>query len=141
MTTYIPLDLQKQIRADVGKRCGYCRSSEEISGLPLEFEHLIPLSAGGLTVRENLWRACRTCNKYKGDRTQIPDPETGELVALFNPRTDIWSAHFQWGADGSLLVGRTNTGRATVVTLQMNNLHIVNARRFWIIAGWHPPTE
>jgi hypothetical protein len=37
-------------------------------------------------------------------------------------------------------MGLTPTGRATIVTLQMNNPAIVRARRRWVSAGWHPPT-
>lgn len=109
--------------------------------MPLEIEHIIPQAAGGLTVRENLWLACHRCNEFKGDRTQAVDPLTGERVALFNPRTQRWREHFTWSPDGTLVVGLTPSGRATVVALQLNNLYVVEARRFWVEAGWHPPTD
>ena len=54
--------------------------------MPLSLDHLLPVAAGGLTVRENLWLACRSCNEHKGDRTRAEDTVTGEVVALFNPR-------------------------------------------------------
>ncbi len=34
--------LRAQVLADAGGRCGYCRSSEEIMGAPLEIEHVVP---------------------------------------------------------------------------------------------------
>ncbi|MBI4769789.1 MAG: HNH endonuclease [Chloroflexi bacterium] len=39
-------------------------------------DHLIPETAGGPTVAENLWLACRPCNEHKGifrDRTEADD--------------------------------------------------------------------
>ena len=40
------------------------------------------------------------------------------MVELFHPRRDIWIQHFEWlGID---LVGKTATGRATVLVLAVN---------------------
>ena len=112
-----------------------------LTGIPLSTEHIIPIAAGGKTVRENLWRSCCSCNELKGARTHAEDPETGERVQLFNPRTQQWTEHFRWDEDGSLMIGITPEGRATVHTLQLNRPMLVSARRRWVIAGWHPPTE
>jgi hypothetical protein len=109
--------------------------------MPLEIEHIIPESVGGPTMRENLWLACHRCNEYKGDRTEAADPLTGEYVTLFNPRTQHWHDHFAWGPDGTLVVGLTPCGRATVEVLRLNNEYVVEARRFWVEAGWHPPAD
>jgi len=76
---YIPVELRRQVRADAGRRCGYCRSPEVLTGIPLDIEHIIPEAAGGPTVRENLWLAYHRCNMYKGDRITAIDPPT--LVA------------------------------------------------------------
>ena len=95
-------------------RCGYCLCSEMLIGMPMEFEHLIPLASGGSTVEENLWLSCRRCNEFKGRQTRAVDPETSEIVALFNPREQIWDEHFHWNDDGTEIVGLTPTGRATV---------------------------
>ena len=76
MASYISVTLQQQVREDAGRRCGYCLSSEMITGIPLEIEHIIPESIGGATVRENLWLACHRCNKFKGSRTDAVDPVT-----------------------------------------------------------------
>jgi hypothetical protein len=139
MASYIPVKLQQQVRDDAGHRCGYCLSSETVTGIPLEVEHLVPASIGGPTERENLWLACHRCNKFKGNRTEASDPVTREVVPLFNPRIQTWHEHFQWSLDGSLVMGLTPPGRATVEALQMNNEYVVGARRFWVFAGWHPP--
>ena len=139
MASYVPLALQQQVREDAGQRCGYCLSSERITGIPLEIEHILPLSAGGLSTRENLWLACHRCNKFKGNRTEAEDTVTGATMPLFNPRVQTWHDHMQWSADGTLVLGVTPCGRATVEVLQMNNAYVVEARRFWVFAGWHPP--
>ena len=119
-------------------RCGYCLCSEMLIGMPMEFEHLIPLASGGRTVEENLWLSCRRCNEFKGRQTKATDPETSEIVALFNPREQIWDEHFRWNDDGTEIVGLTTTGRATVAALKLNNPVIVVTRRLWVSAGWWP---
>jgi hypothetical protein len=141
MASYVPVELQQHVREDAGHRCGYCLSSATITGIPLEIDHIIPASVGGPTERENLWLACHRCNKFKGNRTEATDPMTQEVVPLFNPRMQTWHEHFQWNMDGTRVIGRTPSGRATVEALQMNNAYVAEARRFWVFAGWHPPME
>ncbi len=101
--SYVTVELRRQVRADAGRRCGYCRSSEVLTGMPLEIEHIVPEAAGGPTVRENLWLACHRCNEYKGDHTQATDPLTGERAALFNSRKQCWLNHFGNGVPMVLL--------------------------------------
>ena len=68
------------------------------------------------------------------------DPESGEVVALFNPRTQVWSEHFRWVEGGLKIVGLTAIGRATVATLRLDsNPEALVVRGFWIQVGWHPP--
>lgn len=138
---YISTELQAQVFADAGHLCGYCHSDERISGIALSVEHIVPRAADGPTVHENLWRSCRPCNEQKGAQTSAPDPETGETVALYNPRTQPWRDHFHWSDDAAMLVGLTPTGRTTIAALQLNRPMLVAARRRWALAGWHPPAE
>jgi len=140
-SNYIPVELQRQVRADAGRRCGYCLSPEVLLGAVLEFEHLTPLATGGETTRENLWLACRRCNQFKADRTAGSDPETGETFPLFNPRTQNWFEHFSWQPNGVLISGLTPIGRTTVAALRLNHPTIVETRRFWVQVGWWPPTD
>ena len=141
MMSYVPAKLRRQVRSDAGRRCGYCLSSEALFGTPLEVEHIIPTAVGRQTVRANLWLACHRRNKLKGDRVQATDPLTGEVVPLFSPRNQRWRDHFKWSPDGALAIGTTACGRATVAALQLNNEYIVETRRFWVAAGWHPPVS
>jgi hypothetical protein len=138
---HIPTSLRRLVSERAGYRCGYCRTSQAYSGVQFHIEHIIPLAAGGLTVESNLWLACALCNGYKGSKTQGTDPSTGEVVALFNPRTQKWNEHFTWSEDGLQIMGRSACGRATVVELQLNNEYVLPARRNWVGVGWHPPRE
>jgi hypothetical protein len=81
------------------------------------------------------------CNRFKGTRVAAFDSVTGDLVPLFNPRTQSWQEHFAWDDNGTLIVGRTPTGRATIIALKMNRASLVRAREMWVKAGWHPPDE
>jgi hypothetical protein len=108
----------------------------------LEIEHIIPISRQGSSAESNLWLACPLCNRYKGDRTEAIDPESGETVPLFNPRTQVWSDHFQWIEGGLRIVGKTPIGRATVAALHLSDdLDALTVRSYWISAGWHPPED
>ena len=110
--------------------------------VPLEIEHLIPQSKGGSDDPSNLWLACPVCNKHKSDKTSAVDPETGETVPLFNPRTQNWFEHFRWSDDGLYILGLTPVGRATVVALHFNdNPNVLVVRGNWVRAGWHPPQD
>lgn len=135
----VPSDLRHQVIEDAGHRCGYCLTDEALSGIPLTLDHLAPVAAGGTTTRDNLWLACRPCNEFKGTKTQAMDPQTGEMVSLFNPRTNVWRTHFAWSADLVEIIGLTPIGRVTVAALQLNRPMLVRARHRWLLAGWHPP--
>ena len=86
-------------------------------------------------------KATFSSNGFKGVQTEGTDPETGESVRLFNPRVQRWPEHFAWSDDGTLVLGRTPCGRATVGVLQLNNVIAVMVRREWVAAGWHPPRD
>jgi HNH endonuclease len=141
MSRYISNALKEKIRQQAKFRCGYCLRSELLIGMPMEFEHLIPLALGGQTVEENLWLSCRRCNEFKGIQIQGFDLETSENAPLFNPRTQIWSEHFSWNIDGTEVIGITSIGRATVNTLNLNEEIIVVTRRLWVSVGWFPPED
>ena len=106
----------------------------------LEIEHLTPLSKGGGSEEDNLWLACPLCNSHKGSQTEAPDPETGSVHPLFNPRTDRWLEHFRWDEAGVKVIGTTPIGRATVAALKLDSdPDALLVRSLWVQAGWHPP--
>lgn len=140
-SAYIPKELRQLVAEQARNRCGYCLSTEAITGITMEFEHLIPRVLGGPTTEANLWLACSPCNAYKGDRISARDPETGQIVRLFNPREQIWDEHFAWVDSGVRIVGKTAIGRATASALRLNRAPLVLARQAWVKAGWHPPHD
>lgn len=131
--------LRERIRRQADDRCGYCLSPQKLVLGQLEIEHLIPRALGGKDEEDNLWLACRMCNGYKGKQIKAIDPQTEQPAALFNPRKQKWSDHFMWSEDGSMIIGLTPTGRATVDALQLNNPIAIIVRLEWVSAGWHPP--
>ena len=140
-TSVISAALRALVAEQAGHRCGYCLTRQEYVPWPLEIEHIVPLAKDGSNELDNLWLACRSCNSFKGIQTEGVDPFTGRRVRLFHPRNQKWREHFAWGEFGEVIVGLTSTGRATIISLQMNNIVAVTVRRNWIAAGWHPPHE
>jgi 5-methylcytosine-specific restriction endonuclease McrA len=62
-------NIRRRIAVHADYRCGYCLSSERLTGIRLTLDHIIPLAAGGRTEEKNLWVACRPCNEFKGTQT------------------------------------------------------------------------
>jgi hypothetical protein len=137
---YVPRAVRRRVETAARDRCGYCLTPQQISGAPLHVDHIVPVAGGGTSDEGNLWLACAWCNSYKGARTSAVDPESGIEHPLFNPRLQRWEDHFCWSEEGTIILGLTPTGRATVALLHMNNDYIVAARRQWVLAGWHPPS-
>lgn len=138
---YVPQALRASVAAEARYRCGYCLVREVVVGVAMEIDHIVPESLGGPTEESNLWLACSSCNDRKNDRIAALDPESGEVVRVFDPRRQKWSEHFRWSASGELMIGRTPVGRATIVLLDLNRPLLVRSRRLWVLAGWHPPAE
>lgn len=138
---YIPENIRRQVEEEAQFRCGYCLTAQRFTAKRLHIEHIIPLAAGGSSDIENLWLACDLCNGFKGAQIQAIDPLTNQVVPLFNPRQENWFDHFTWSDDGIYILGLTPAGRATSVALRLNNLFLVEARHWWVQAGWHPPSS
>jgi hypothetical protein len=119
-----------------GRYCEYCYSHEYNIGQPMEEEHIDP---NGTDDLENLCLSCGSCNVQKGITTSAPDPLTGEVVPLFNPRTQNWDDHFYWSENATVILGKTAVGRATIERLKMNQRRQILARAVWHKAGAHPP--
>ena len=131
--------LRVRVAAQALHRCGYCLTQEVVSGIPLTLEHIIPKALGGADTEGNLWISCRLCNEAKGVRTHATDSDTESEVLLFNPRTNEWGEHFGWSEDGTLILGQTATGRATIIALSLNSELRIRSRALWVEAGYHPP--
>ena len=116
--------------------CEYCQTCEHNTGQPMHIEHIDP--EGG-NSDENLCLSCASCNLSKATATSGIDTLTNSSIALFNPRNQIWSEHFEWIDEGLRIQGKTVTGRATIERLKMNQERVIRARRNWIKIGNHPP--
>jgi len=139
--THISSTLRQLVAERSGYSCSYCLTAQDIVGASFTIDHIVPEALGGTTTADNLCLACWSCNLIKGSRIAAIDPQTNEMARLFDPNTQKWNEHFTWQADGLLIIGLTPTGRATVHGLKLNRPPLINARRLWIKAGWHPPQE
>jgi hypothetical protein len=107
------------VRRRAGKRCEYCRLPQAAAPFfTFHIEHVRARQHHGGDDAENLALACPDCNRFKGPNLSAVEPETGEIVPVFNPRTQSWHEHFVL-LDGEI-VGRTPVGRGTAALLNMN---------------------
>jgi len=136
--THIPEALRDAVRARAGARCEYCQIPDEAQVATFHCDHCIPESKGGPTAEDNLAWACPRCNGSKLAATHAPDPQTGETVPLFNPRTDRWEDHFQWSDDLLIVEPLSLTGRATAALLKMNRPKLQHIRALMLELGLHP---
>jgi len=127
-----------RVETRAGGRCEYCCAPQGACGYRFHLEHIVPVAEGGSGDFENRALACAACNLAKSDRTMAVDPETGQTVALFDPRIVAWEEHFRWLEDHQTVVGLTPEGRATVVALNLNDDMRLKARKLWFDAGLLP---
>ena len=120
--------LRELVSQRAGERCEYCRIPQEATPLiPFHVQHIVARQHGGSDASDNLALACDRCNAYEGPNLTSIDPETGQTVAVFNPRQDAWRDHFV--LRGGRIMGLTPTGRATVQLLNMNAPRRVELRK------------
>jgi len=133
----IPASLRRLAIQRSDDRCEYCGLSQAGQAATFHIDHVVPVVAGGLTTADNLALACVSCSLRKAARQTVEDPETGEMVPIFNPRQQTWKEHFRW--DGVQIVGLTATGRVTIDALAMNRAIILAIRAEEKLLGRHPP--
>jgi 5-methylcytosine-specific restriction endonuclease McrA len=110
---------RRRVRSRARHRCEYCGLTQEADPFfRFHIEHIIAQQHGGGDDLTNLALACHHCNLHKGPNLAGIDPDTQELVPLFNPRLQRWADHFE--VEGAWILGRTPVGRATVRVLAMN---------------------
>ena len=121
------------VRERAGNRCEYCHLPQEAYDLTFHVEHVVASQHRHDDDPSNLALACDRCNLHKGTNLTSIDPQTGEVVPLFNPRTDVWEEHF--ALVGAEIIGQTPIGRATVRLLQMNSERRIILRKRLLAAG------
>jgi hypothetical protein len=134
--SYIPTQLRRLIIERAVSRCEYCQLSQDGQEATFHIDHIIPKSAGGETIAENLALACVSCSLRKATRQSAVDPQSGKTAPLYNPRSDDWHEHFKW--DGEYIEGLTATGRTTVAALNLNRVLALAIRCEEIALGRHP---
>ena len=117
--TYIPDTLRRLVVERAHGRCEYCLLDQNDSLYAHEVDHIIPEKHRGQTNAENLCLSCLDCNRYKGSDFASFDPDTGEVVLLFDPRQDVWEHHFR--LKGARIEPLTPVGRVTVFILRLND--------------------
>jgi hypothetical protein len=115
------------VRRRANEEYEYCGlMQEDVPFASFHLEHIIPKQHGGNDDPSNLALACRHCNSFKGTNLSAIDPDSGSVVALFNPRVERWYDHFV--REGPRIVGLTPQGRATARLLAMNTIQRIELR-------------
>lgn len=109
---------RRSVRSRAHGFCEYCRLPEAAAFISFHVEHVVPKQHGGSDSLANLALACHHCNFHKGPNLASLDPDGGDLVPLFDPRSQAWEDHFY--RDEDWIVGKTGIGRATTRVLAMN---------------------
>jgi hypothetical protein len=125
--------MEQRLRVIAGDRCEYCRMPQSASRLPHVLDHIIARQHGGKTEFDNLALCCGRCNQFKGPNIAGIDPQTSQLIRLFDPRSDSWTDHFRY--ESGALVGQTPIGRATIAVLSINSPLRIAGRRVLIGKG------
>lgn len=139
MAPQVSAKLRRLVVRRARNRCEYCGLSQLGQEATFHIDHVVPVNAGGPDTADNLALACVSCSLRKAARQTAVDPMTGEHVALFHPRHDLWHDHFGW--QGVYVFGRTATGRATIEVLEMNRPLIIAIRGEESARGRHPAPE
>ena len=119
--------------------CEYCLLHDSSTVLPFHIDHIIAQQHGGATIETNLAYACANCNHHKGTNIATLDPDivSTHPIWLFNPRKDVWDAHFI--LEGTMIAGLTSSGRGTAFLLQFNGELPRERRAALIEEGLYPP--
>jgi 5-methylcytosine-specific restriction endonuclease McrA len=75
---------RQSVRERANYLCEYCHSIELLSANRFTIDHIVPRSLGGSDDIDNLALACRRCNERRYNFVAGIDPETQEIVPIFN---------------------------------------------------------
>jgi len=128
---YISKQKKQLVFSRAKNRCEYCQCRSDVASASFEVEHILPETLSGDS----------SCNSHKSTKTTAIDPESGKMVSLFNPRTNLWKQHFVWIDNFQQIKGSTSIGRATIAALQLNRTGVVNLRKLMILGKIHPPLD
>ncbi|MEO6860785.1 MAG: HNH endonuclease signature motif containing protein [Microcoleus sp.] len=127
--TYVSASLRRMVCDRAKGCCEYCLIPETLALSSHQVDHIIAEKHRGETVESNLALSCSLCNKNKGSDIASIDPETGEVVRLYNPRKDRWEDNFQLQTESGAIEPLTAIGRVTVRLLQVNGAECLTQRK------------
>ncbi|MFN0111910.1 MAG: HNH endonuclease [Blastocatellia bacterium] len=133
---HIPTRLREEVFLRASGYCEYCLIHQEDRPDTHPVDHIVAIQHGGRTEFMNLALSCTFCNRHKGPNLATIDPSNGEIVPLFNPRSQNWGEHFE--LSNGKIIGRTAIGRATVELLRINEPERLDYRQSLILAGRFP---
>jgi hypothetical protein len=131
--TYVPAQLRRRVAERTANCCVYCLQPEIFAFCSHEIDHIIAEKHGGKTLESNLTLACKLCNTFKGSDIASIDPETGEIVRLYQPGLDCWADHFR--LEGAELIPLTAIARTTLRLLDLNRRERLEERSFGLASG------
>lgn len=117
--TALSVALRRAVAERARYCCEYCGIPADATLAPHEPDHIVDEQHGGATTLANLAYACFRCNRYKGPNIATRDPQTDELVPLFNSRSDLWSEHFR--LDSAEIMPLAAVGRGTTLLLRFSD--------------------
>lgn len=130
--TYVSANLRRIVYDRAQGNCEYCLRPETLSLSSHQVDHIIAEKHSGKTVEDNLALPCSICNQYKGSDITSLDPDTSEVVRLYNPRKDRWKDHFSLKPDNGMIQPLTAIGRVTACLLQINRAECLTERMLLI---------
>ena len=88
--------VRQLVRDRAEHRCEYCRLLQRhLPFSTFQIELIRPKKHGGNDDPVNLALACERCNSHKGPNLTGIDPQTQQIVQLFDPRQNRWADHFE----------------------------------------------
>ena len=139
MSSYVSPALRRLVATRANYLCEYCLIHEDDTFFGCEVDHIISTKHGGQTEADNLAYACVFCNRAKGSDIGSRVVLTGAFSRFFNPRTDLWTAHFS--LDRVRLAPLSDIGEVTVRLLGIKHPDRLIERQALREWGRYPSTE
>jgi hypothetical protein len=132
--------VRQPVRTRAHHRCEYRHLPQHVgTSILFHIEHVRAKQHGGTDQLDNLALACPNCNWNKGPNLSAIDPDTINIVPLFNPRTHSWREHVAF--EEARIVGRSAVGRATVRLLRLNEPERLEVRAELLARGELEPRD
>jgi HNH endonuclease len=123
-------ELRQQVFNRANSKCEYCLLAVADTPYGHQIDHIIPRQHGGKDELENLALCCSRCNRHKGPNLASLDPESGEIIALFNPRKQTWSEHFR--LEDGVFIALSAVGQVSITILKLNTEQRIAERKVLI---------